>query len=630
MASHFSFHPPAEERIVPWNAVYGYPSQANKAQKFTTRIPPKNGGVFKPSNTFRLEFPAQGYINPMNTTIEFDLTIICDNMHTNERDFDLYFQNNVQSIFNKTRLLYGAQPIEDIQKHNVLVRQLTEWTTSNGAIHDQASIAQGIAGTTWMTHQAMPRLIGSETGPSGVVPTTKGIIGVGAHYTDVETSLVNARTFNHGLIGNQAPATSSWNDSIFQTGVGNATKAYPAGTVEGTKFTATRRYQVQSPLGLFQQGKLIPAKWMASQLAIETTLATPAQCMIHRKSLQMHNPTQDGTLTADGTATFQLSNINLIPEILEFDSSYDAYFLEGLGKGGIPISLSSFHTFTFSHTNSNTANLVIQEKSRSLKAIYAIIRLEDEKIIDDCGATFAGLGNTLDSYQYRIGGNFYPLSPVICSSWETATATHNGAPEAFVELQKCLNTLGDARLSTNVNASSWARPCVTGQPGTPGYPSWQTSLYVPGVSGPTFQNTSDGLLAPFAASIQLNGEYASAIAHGSGMSTGSMSSVFCMATNLETTNGTELSGLNAEELSDISLNIRWSDAPKCVTGGTAAAGTWPTTPLYADASTGTNGIDGVPGTAVLGTVKPNFQIEVFTYYDAILLLRENNVFNLYQ
>lgn len=63
MASHFKWYPSSEEVIVPWNARYSYPSQANKAVKMTPRIPPKNGATFLPGNVIRLEFPAQGKVN---------------------------------------------------------------------------------------------------------------------------------------------------------------------------------------------------------------------------------------------------------------------------------------------------------------------------------------------------------------------------------------------------------------------------------------------------------------------------------------------------------------------------------------------------------------------------------------
>lgn len=37
-----------------------------------------------------------------------------------------------------------------------------------------------------------------------------------------------------------------------------------------------------------------------------------------------------------------VSNVNLIPEILEFDASYDTAFLQGLQNGGVPLKFCSW------------------------------------------------------------------------------------------------------------------------------------------------------------------------------------------------------------------------------------------------------------------------------------------------
>lgn len=60
MSAHFKWYPSSEEVVVPWNARYSFPSQANKAVKITPRIPPKSGGIFNPGQVIRVEFPAQG------------------------------------------------------------------------------------------------------------------------------------------------------------------------------------------------------------------------------------------------------------------------------------------------------------------------------------------------------------------------------------------------------------------------------------------------------------------------------------------------------------------------------------------------------------------------------------------
>ena len=67
------------------------------------------------------------------------------------------------------------------------------------------------------------------------------------------------------------------------------------------------------------------------------------------------------------------------------------------------------------------------------------------------------------------------------------------------------------------------------------------------------------------------------------------SQCFAMATDLETSNGVEISGLNAEEQSDIALIANWK-SPQ-----------------------------------VTGTTNSPSSLEVYSYYDAMIVLRENNV-----
>lgn len=84
----------------------------------------------------------------------------------------------------------------------------------------------------------------------------------------------------------------------------------------------TRRYQVQLALGLMTQEKLIPTKYMASQLAIELTLDTQADCIVaDMVTIPAASGATAGYVTGwQSVITYCVSNVNLIPEILEFDS----------------------------------------------------------------------------------------------------------------------------------------------------------------------------------------------------------------------------------------------------------------------------------------------------------------------
>lgn len=84
--------------------------------------------------------------------------------------------------------------------------------------------------------------------------------------------------------------------------------------------TVTRRYQVQLALGLMTQEKLIPTKYMASQLAIELTLETVANCVFADYLQSAGAPGFGYTPGLASQITYAVSNVNLIPEILEFDA----------------------------------------------------------------------------------------------------------------------------------------------------------------------------------------------------------------------------------------------------------------------------------------------------------------------
>jgi hypothetical protein len=101
----------------------------------------------------------------------------------------------------------------------------------------------------------------------------------------------------------------------------------------------------------------------------------------------------------------------LIPEILEFDASYDESFLRGLQTTGVPIKYATWNNYRFSNGVGSTANLQIQERSRSVKAIFCMQKREQASLIRDSGATFFNTdtttldgASTLQDYQYRIGG----------------------------------------------------------------------------------------------------------------------------------------------------------------------------------------------------------------------------------
>jgi hypothetical protein len=520
MSTHFKWYPGSDDVVVPWNARYSFPSQANKTVKLTPRIPPKNGSDFRPGNVIRLEFPAQGYVNPANTTLSFDVDLIDGTGGDAEQ---IRFQNNIQSIFSRVRLLYGSTPIEDIVNYNQIVRCLTEWSSSNPAVPDQSSVSEGIGGVVFGSVGAVVSTLGSST---QLLP--QGLVNVRQNHI-------------HGI----DTITGGTPDTDLQLGAG---AGFVPNEVNGV---TTRRYQISFALGMFTQEKLIPTKFMASQLAIEITLENASACIFYKSQT-----------TPSILPSYAVKNVNLIPEILEFDASYDAMFLMGLQQGGVPIKFSSWHTYIFSTGGSSRLNLQIQERSRSVKALFAIQRRAPINFGSDSGAmhfvTKNGVAQsntvtlptaeTLNEYQFRIGGRYFPASPVQCSL-TAGGKIPNGGAEALIELQKALNSLGDYRLSTAVNSKTWGIGlCYNGNATGSAVHAAYDYPYSEHDFTTSLTKIKDGVALMAGVTAYNNSTVtATAPAGGTAFAGNTGSANFGMAIDLETSNGVEISGLNAEE-----------------------------------------------------------------------------------
>lgn len=85
---------------------------------------------------------------------------------------------------------------------------------------------------------------------------------------------------------------------------------------------------------------------MASQLALEFTLEQAQACIFTPPGGYAVSTTYPAatagypigfpvTYTSTTTPTYAVGNVNLIPEIMQFDASYDEMFLQGLRDGGV-------------------------------------------------------------------------------------------------------------------------------------------------------------------------------------------------------------------------------------------------------------------------------------------------------
>ena len=549
------------QESVPFNARFDYPDKSIKAKKVTPRIPPFSGDTFLPDQVIRLEFPDQGYLNPLNTTIEFDVTLLGPVVTTagvdglvDPEDPEsatayysvsgsalIYFQNNIQSIFNRVRIMYGSTPLEDIISYNQIVRNLTEWTGTNQTItYDQQSISEGIG---------------------GIVQATSVALSV--------TTLMNTRArYIQSLSGNFD--TGNFDPDSFGN-VPNSAGGVSCDSSSVGRWACTRRYQIQlTGSGFMTQDKLIPLKFMASQLAIELTLGNPESCIMQRGNWSLLGAIPEFSsavapvFASPVVPTYTVSGVNLIPEILEFDSQYDSLFLRGMQSGGgIPIKFASWHSYQYSTKGGSTCRLQINEGSKSIKAMFCVQTAPSSYTIDS-HATVDGSGtnSVLKNYQWKIGNTYYPPSPVQGTLLKYPLVTNNGC-EAFIELQKALAVVGNHSLSTSMNTMKWSVPSSTVSVKLGDY------IYYPTIFDSIGSIATTTIYSPYSSTFG--------------------ASCYCAAINLETSNGIDISGINAQDTAEIAFIGQWSNAQNST-----------------------------------------YTLTVFVYYDAICVLKPNNIVELIQ
>lgn len=579
--------------VVPYSATYGFPSQSIRAYKQTTKLVPKNNVArFTNGNTIRIEFPATGYMNPIETQLCFNLNFTCQtatgvNLYTSpavtgppavaatvpgQSEFTL--ENNISRIFRRCRILYGSMVIEDIQDYNTLVALLTTSTTQTSVYETNHGRFQGIG-----SYAKRRNYHGNYTGIPGNVVASPPI---------------------------------SLTSIAAETG------------------SIVRRYCVPIYAGMFMQRKLIPLKWMSSQFAIELELVQDCRECVETA---LHFVPLANTSIAPfpfPEVTINVGQVELVTQIVEFDKGFDTQVFNLLQKG-LPLQCQSWNSYIQSLTALNQ-QLQIQDRSRSVRAALAVITSDNCKTYyADSKRFFASASlepsGALQNYQWRIGGRYYPSQPVQCHGASSATQNninqgyHTPAVEAWVELQKVFDNL-DMKAAIFGDTSHYISSTELWTPGSDGsrvVEGLATNTTVPlaaGVqpAGCTMGATFIGLnhVDTFSEGMPLinstggneNVDTVTVTASDSVFSNPIKATKFIMAGDFVSDRGDTISGINVEEQSDLMLQL--------VFNGTIAPNA-----AYKQG----NGA-GMASTTLSRVVR------IFVWYDYLLLLTASNTLTL--
>ena len=509
------YHPNVNT-VVPWQANYTYPSQATQIQKQTVKIQPMGSqsitGATGTKITFQL--PSDGYLNTRNSAFSFALRVygvhmmkayikvatesgpatkfyVADEVnpqgiavttadalngyyvvlvsgpfagqvlkiqdHLADRGVTFFSGNvdgigdpvdggfvnaainskhecivtdnlvslaaaGIHSLFKRVVIRYGGLVLEDIQEYAKLAQLLLvsgaapDWATGVGAICD-------------------------------------GTSGSGATTHSQDTLLVYSSS-----------------NMDYQPGKAQTYQWTPKGSGSGAYIE--RRFTFNLFAGLTTAQKLLPLKWMAAQFRIELELAPYDEAFIQSNFTMLPNEssaTGRTGLNYDTNLTTRLSYTIeqpvYIAELMEFDSLYDTAFYAGMQQMGVPIKFTSWHHQSRSVPGDGTQHLPLSESARSMKAAFAVLtdttaypHAEFLTFYHNVGAirstTATAVGklseatvNPVQEFQWRIGGRYAPAQPVDCTS---------GGSEAFLELSKAINSLGDYTFSQRIQPKEWS------------------------------------------------------------------------------------------------------------------------------------------------------------------------------
>ena len=299
-----------------------------------------------------------------------------------------------QNFIKRLRVLYGSLVLEDILEYKTLVRMFFEAGVNPSFVKNSGSILEGMYGT---------RL--TETNATVSQNEMNNAYQV---YVAGSTAITTAEVMTGRQVGIAGPMQGQMiNQLQCAPAVDSAGAVVALGSLGADQFEGRYTYCINLLSGLFTQKKLIPLKWMAAQLAIEITLSDASDCVLSN--------------TATNQLTYQWSNVNFIGELLEFDSSYDDAFYEGLRMGGVPLKFDTFHYHSFSLSGSYNVPQ-IHERARSIKAAYAVIRdtntpsvvYDSDKLYFSVGESYntstgvvtnASVGS-VTQFQWRVGGRY--------------------------------------------------------------------------------------------------------------------------------------------------------------------------------------------------------------------------------
>lgn len=507
------------------------PPQGVYAVKKTVRMYPISGTTFVAGQNIVINLTKDAFVNMRETYLEFDLTL--QGYGTNSYEI-LRLQNGATSILNQGIFSYGATPIETIPNFNVISRFKKEWQSPKNMGINSKSVLEGWGEVTW----------GPDGYGTGVA--TQGPINIRQAYIQgIDNSVISS--------GSRAAFSGGYGFGVVKNSMANV----PAGlTKTGATFT-TNRYRVRlDTFGVFNQDKLFPPHHMDGTFQIQMTLEQNVACLYCPSSVS-----QTGALPAYG-----LTNVSLVCETLNYGNDFDNAYRANLSARGLPIKINTWLVFQNYIGGSTSVNQVIPLNARSVKSLFTgqrrnppLLDVDSHALICDT-SQYSTTGNAMQSWQYRVGTDFYPVAPTQ-QSLIPGGSVSNGAAEALQELQKACSVIPYFKWE-GPGSNAWALPPG---PVSNGNPNTSTAAIQLNDGGATFWAELDWCTSlvgwnSYGSPLYMIVTNSPSNTTGNSFSGNLPSSMYMSATNVSTSQGVEISGINTERAGLVMFMANWSAA----------------------------------------------------------------------
>lgn len=454
------FHPNLNS-IVPWNANYSYPSQATQVTKSTVKIQPLGSTSFSSNSRATFPIPTDGYINMKNSYFTVDIAL------GGSGGSLITYKTGRVTLASPTTVSYATGDATSGFPVSPAVNEFENWVmylrSESGHRWDLYRVVSNLAAAASVvvltvapvsvtsdaqnfglpviqTRQAVFTQVALKL-PAGVHSIFKRaqFIYGGLKIEDIQEYHLNSRIIQH-----------LYNSRVYQFTDGQFLEGFSeenGSALLGSRLTQSERdaptlqLQFRPYLGIMDIEKLYPAKWMAATGVFEFEF----------NSFDVAFQTLGGiNHTVPNTYQYSIQRMELVAEIMHFDSVYDTAFWEGMETVGIPLKMKTWNHNVNSLNSIGLSQHQIRVAAKSLKSIYSVVT--DSRTLPhlDCTAFYNNAGVDFQTtnlgelqitaavakcgeFQWRLGGKYMPAQPVRCSG---------RGVEALMELKKASNTLG--------------------------------------------------------------------------------------------------------------------------------------------------------------------------------------------